>query len=198
MVYTECMDAALGNLSEYAHKIYFSHNLKIPDSQNFLVDQALKGDYTHLLFIEEDTVMPEKAVRDMLALDADVACIDYGVAGYSCLTKDGNTGEILWCGLGCTLIKREVFDSLEKPYFRSDKALLLNNWPEVQWIDAGKQAYGLQDIWFFMQAREKGYTIKQAEGECRHLQLESLGKREINNGLHVIKQKPKISKYQVL
>lgn len=198
MVYTEVMDAALGNLSEFTHKIYFSHDLKIPDSQNYLVEQALQGDYTHFLFIEEDTVMPKQGLADMLFLDADVACIDYGVAGYSCLTKDKNTGEILWCGLGCTLIKREVFDSLERPYFRSDKALLINNWPEVKWIDAGAQAYGLQDIWFFMQAREKGYTIKQAKGECRHLQLESLGKREINNGLHVIKQKPVISKYQKL
>lgn len=198
LLYTEVMEAVLGNLKGFAHTIYFSHDLVIPDSQNSLVGKALQDNPTHLWFVEEDTVPPTNALRDLLAQDADVACIDYGVGGYSCLTRDKNTSEILWCGLGCTLIKREVFEPLDKPYFRSDKALMLNFWPEVRWYDAGWQAYGLQDIWFFMHARERGFRIQQVPGECRHLQLEQLGQREINKGLHVIKQKPTISKYQVL
>ena len=49
-----------------------------------------------------------------------------------------------------------------------------------------------------MTAREKGFKIKQAAGECKHLKLEALGKREINKGLHVITEKEKISKHQTL
>ncbi len=198
LLFTEVEDAVEKNIEGWPYQIFRTTNLTIPDSQNYLVEQALKTDATHLLFVEEDTVMPDNAISDMIFLDADVACVDYGVAGYSCLTKDKDTDEILWCGLGCTLIKREVFEKLEKPYFRSDKALLINDWPDFRWIDAGKQAYGLQDIYFFMKAREKGIIIQQLPGECKHLQLDQLGQREINNGLHQISQKPKISKYQVL
>lgn len=198
LIFTEVEEALEKNLVGWPCQIFRTKDLVIPDSQNYLVDKALATNATHLLFVEEDNVMPDNALVNMMLLNADIACVDYGVSGYSCLTKDKNTGEILWCGLGCTLIKREVFEALEKPYFRSDKALLLNYWPEIRWIDAGKQAYGLQDIWFFMKAREKGFIIKQLPGESKHLQLDQLGKREINNGLHQISQKPIISKQQTL
>jgi len=198
LVFTEMLDALLGNLKGFTHKIYLSADRVIPDSQNYLIDQALHDNPTHLLFVEEDTVMPKNALAEMLLLDADIVCVDYGVGGWSCITKNKKTNEILWCGLGCTLIKKEVFDKLEKPYFRSDKALLLNFWPDVKWIDAGEQAYGLQDIWFFMKAREEGFIIRQLPGEAKHLQLDQLGKREINKGLHQISQKPVVSKHQEL
>lgn len=199
LVFTRVENAIFGNLKGVTHTIYRSEDLTIPYAQNVLVEQALSDpEITHVLFVEEDTVMPEHALADMLKLDGDIVCIDYGVAGYSCITRVKETNEILWCGLGCTLVKREVFDKLEKPYFRSDKALLLNDWPEIKWINAGEQAYGGQDIWFCMQARDAGFTIKQAPGECQHLQLDQLGRREINKGLHQISQKPMISKRQYL
>lgn len=198
LVFTQVENAISGNLEGLQYKIYRSSDLKIPDSQNYLMEQAMKEDFSHFLFVEEDTVMPDRAVADMLLADVAIACVDYGVAGYSCITRDKNTREVLWCGLGCTLVKKEVFDKLEAPYFRSDKGLLLNNWPKVEWIDSGEQAYGGQDIWFCMHAREQGFEIKQIPGECKHLQLNQLGRREINNGLHMISQKPTISKHQEL
>lgn len=198
LVFTSVENAISGNLAGFNHKIFRSHDLKIPDSQNYLLEQAIQEDFTHFLFVEEDTVMPRYAVADMLLQNSAITCVDYGVAGYSCITRDKATGEILWCGLGCTLVKREVFTKLEKPYFRSDKALLLNDWPEIKWIEAGAQAYGGQDIWFCTHAREKGFQITQVKGECQHLQLDALGRREINNGLHQISQKPTISTNTVL
>ena len=198
LVFTETENAISGNTEGITSKVYRSHDLVIPDSQNYLVDQALADKAKYLWFVEEDTVAPDNALADMLEMEADIACIDYGVAGWSCLTKDKETNEILWCGLGCTLIKAEVFEALERPYFRSDRALLLNFWPEIRWVDAGEQAYGLQDIWFFVHAREAGFRIQQVQGECKHLKLDSLGRPEINKGLHQISRKPVISKYQEL
>lgn len=199
LVFTECENAISGNLEGvFDYKMFRSHDLKIPDSQNYLIERAMREDFTHFLFVEEDIVMPEGVISSLLIADTDIACIDYGVAGYSCITRDKETDEILWCGLGCTLIKREVFEALEKPYFRSDKGLLINDWPKITWIDSGAQAYGGQDIWFCMQAREKGFNIKQILGECKHLQLNQLGRREINNGLHMISQKPTIDKHTTL
>lgn len=198
MVFTEVEEALSRELLGREYKIYRSHNLVIPDGHNNLVEQALEDDCENLLFVEEDTVIPIGGINEMMLANSDIACIDYAVAGWSCITRDKSTNEILWCGLGCTLIRRHVFEALEKPYFRSDKALLLNCWPEIKWIDPGAQAYGGQDIWFFMKAREKGFRITQVEGECRHLKLESLGRAEINKGLHTIIQKPTIINRQTL
>ncbi len=197
LVFSEVEQSISDNLEGYDYKVYRSFTLPIPDCQNVLVDKALADNPTHLLFVEEDTVIPEGGFKRLLEADADIACIDYGVNGYSCITKNRD-GEILWCGLGCTLVKSVVFDKLEKPYFRSDKLLLLNVWPKIEWIDAGGQGYGGQDIYFCINAREQGFKIVQIEGEADHLQLDSLGRKEINNGLHSISRKPKITKHTIL
>ena len=198
LIFAEAMQALLDNLQGYEYKIFTSHNLIIPDCQNKLTEKALFGYPDYILYVEEDTVMPEGALDDMVMAKADIACVDYGVAGYSCITRDKTTHEALWCGLGCTLVKREVFDKLDKPYFRSDKALLINAWPEIKWIDTGEQNYGGQDIWFGMHARKKGFKIQKVAGECKHLKLDFIGRKEVNKGLHLISQKEKISKYQTL
>lgn len=197
LVFTEVEMALAENLSGFNNKIYRSFDLKIPECQNVLVEKALKEHCTDLLFVEEDTVMPENALADLLLADADIGCVDYGVAGYSCITREKNTGDILWCGLGCTLVKRRVFEKMNMPYFKDDK-LQLNFWPEIRWQKAGWQEYGGQDIYFCVKAREQGFTIKQVPGECRHLKLENLGRSEVNNGLHMVSEKPRITKYQTL
>ena len=142
-------------------------------------------------------MIPEGGFKRLLETNVDIACIDYAVSGYSCITKN-KEGEILWCGLGCTLVRSAVFDKLEKPYFRSDKLLLLTDWPDITWVNAGEQGYGGQDIYFCVKAREAGFEIKQVEGECVHLKLEELGRTEINKGLHKIVEKEKISKHTIL
>lgn len=169
----------------------YTWNMPIPDAHNALVEKALMFNPSHVLFIEEDNIPPKMGVMNMLNANADIACIDYGVNGWSCTAKRRN-GEILWCGLGTTLIKREVFERLERPWFRSDKSLRLNDW---QWID-NPAKYGGHDIWFCTKAREAGFEIVQVSGEARHLKLDALGQREINNGLHLISDKPRISKQQ--
>jgi hypothetical protein len=178
-----------------AHDIFVfrSWDKGIPDAQNYLVAQALAIDPDYVLFIEEDTIPTDTALSDMLSEDADIAFVDYGVNGWSCSAKLIDS-TLLWCGFGCTLVKRHVFDKLEEPYFRTDKSLRLNDW---QWID-NKMKYGGQDIWFCMQAREKGLTLRQAKGECRHMRLTELGSPETNNGAHRIEQKPVIAKWQVI
>lgn len=199
LIFAEVEDAISKELSGNNYRVYRSWGLKIPECENYLVEKALKDNCSHLLFIEEDTVIPEYGFFYLMEANSDIACIDYGVSGWSTITRDKKTSEILWCGLGCTLIKREVFLTLQKPWFRSDKALLLNFWPEEKWIDAGKQAYGGQDIWFCINARKKGFRIKQVPDlEAKHLRLDSLGKPEINNGLHQISQKPRVENYQTL
>jgi len=190
MVFTETVQEIANIQNEYETKVYYSWDKIIPDSNNYLVKKALDNSPEYLLFIEEDVVIPKGAVKDLIDANAAIACIDYGVNGYSCIGK--SEGRVLWCGLGCTLVKREVFEKLPYPWFRTDQTFRLN---DHQWTDAPAK-YGGHDIYFTMKAREAGFEIKQVEGECKHLQLDELGRKEWNDGLHKISEKDKISKNQ--
>lgn len=194
-VFAEVEDSITRNLKPFNYTVYRSWDLVIPDSENYLVDKALVKNPDNLLFIEEDTVLPDGGIERLISLNADIACIDYGVAGWGCVTKN-RRGDILWCGLGCTLVKPYVFDKLERPYFRSDIELRLN---DMAWVKSPPNKYGGQDIYFCCQARQSGFKIKQVEGmEAKHLKLENLGTPELNRGLHTIGIKDAISKRQVI
>lgn len=204
LVFTKVEEALeeyrLGEYREdYNMRIFRSHDLPIPDGHNSLTRQALTDNFDYLWFVEEDTVPQAGALESLIQAKSSISCIDYGVTGWGCVTRNGR-GEILWCGLGCTLVKREVFEALEYPYFRVDKTLRLNDWT---WQDLPEEyirtkQYGSLDIWFCMQARAKGFEIVQVEGECEHLKLDELGKVGVNNGLHQISIKEKITRKQIL
>ena len=195
LIFAEVMESLLDNLEGYDFRIYQAIGLRIPDCENVPVERALSDGCSHLWFIEDDTVPPAKALERLLQADGDIAAIDYAVNGWGCIARDKINCDILWSGLGCTLVRRRVFDSLEKPYFRDDMQLRLN---DMTWIPAPKNRYGGQDIWFCCHAREKGFKIVQIQGECKHLKLESLGKPEENNGAHNIVIKSKIEKHQFI
>lgn len=199
LVFSRTIEAIERERKGYDTTLYISNNLPIPEGHNQLAEKALRDGNDYILFIEEDVVPLARTLEKLLVVDADIACIDYGVSGWGCVTKDIK-GNILWCGLGCTLIKRQVFEALEKPFFRVDMVLDL---PDFKWRQLPEEYiktknYGSLDIWFCTQAREKGFVIKQVEGEAEHLKLDSLGERERNHGLHQISNKAKISKNQII
>lgn len=199
LVYTRVEEALENFRKDHDLRVYRSHDMPIPDGHNYLTQQALRDGCDYIWFVEEDTVPVARSLELLLQVDSDIACIDYGVSGWGCITKN-TEGEILWCGLGCTLVKAHVFLALDFPWFRVDRALSLNTWTWTalpkEYLE--KKNYGSLDIWFCCQAREKGFEIKQAEGECDHLKLDLLGQPGTNNGLHQISLKPRISKKQVL
>lgn len=199
LVFTQVEEALERERKGYDLTVYRTHNLPIPEGHNKATQTALLDNPTHILYLEEDTVLPPGALEQLLVCDAAVACIDYGVAGWGCVTTNPS-GDILWCGLGCTLVKAKVFEGLEFPYFRVDKTLRLNDW---QWLDLPAEYikdknYGSLDIWFFTQVRKAGFKICQVSGECEHLQLDELGNRGRNHGLHKISLRSKIVNRQVL
>ena len=174
-------------------RVFRTFDKEIPVAQNYLVEEALKTDAEFFLFIEEDNVPTLKQVRDMVNRNVDICFVDYGVNGWSCSAQN-KKGEILWCGLGVTMVKRRVLEKMEKPWFRTDKSYRLN---DNKWIDVPMK-YGGHDIYFFVKAREVGFKITRIEGEADHLRLNSIGRPEINHGLHLIEKKPRISKEQII
>lgn len=199
LVFTRVEEALEDIRREHEIRVYRSHDLPIPEGHNLLTKRALNEGCDYIWFIEEDTVPPARSLEQLLQADSDIACIDYGVSGWGCVTQDPR-GEILWCGLGCTLVKAEVLKNLDYPWFRVDKTLTLNTWT---WNDLPEayiatKNYGSLDIWFACQARAKGFKIAQIDGECDHLKLDNLGQRESNHGLHEISLKPRITRKQIL
>lgn len=130
--------------------------------------------FTHLLFIDADTIPPADVLEKLLAHDKDIISGLTPILHYdrqkmtwgtmdNCFThqdkdKDGqirthavqrNTGlhKIWRCGTSCLLIKKEVFEKLEKPYFKFefDEEILKPKRSE--------------DLYFCDKAHEAGFEI---------------------------------------
>jgi len=167
----------------------------LPDSRNLLVEAALElPDWRFLLFLDDDVVLPEGAVKAMTDTltkgeGIDVAVIDYphhstpfsgerlGVATYEDW-KPGDPVEgkrLAWAGLGCVMVKRRIFDRLEKPWFVNTAHRYARGTDGRLMMDgASRQAFGAssgEDVHFFFQCRKHG--IKAAvipgmvAGHCR-------------------------------
>ncbi len=178
-------------------KVYRSHNLTLPTCFNTLVEEALadpkKVDY--IWHLEEDVVGIDNLLDKFFEAmkEYDIAALDYGFnSGSNTIVRSAINNEILFCGTGCTFIKREVFEKLPKPWFKSDKGFNIST---LSWWDTNPHnVYGMHDIYFFSLAKKYGFKITQIEGEARHLQLLALGQKEINNGVHSIGEKGRIER----
>lgn len=151
----------------------------VDEARNALVDEFLNGeakDCTHIFFIDSDTIPPQDALYKLLAMDKDIASgitpiIDYHDKDKSFYRKwncvdmtealvKPNTGIVPIKGAGgsCLLVKREVFEKLEKPYFR----FLYND-------DNGKQTIVSEDIYFIAKALGKGVqAYADTSVVCKH------------------------------
>lgn len=170
--------------------------LPIPDAQNEAARQALEEFSSYVLFIEDDMVMPDGALEQMMKVDEAIVAVDYPMDnGYSTICR--KNGEILWCGLGCTLIKRKVLASLPEPLFETDHSWLIKEGFELERIE-NPNKYGGQDINFCMKARKYGYSIAQLEGfEAKHLRNTGLERKDrTNDGRYEVYALPEISKWQ--
>lgn len=135
-------------------------------ARNIIVDQFLKSEATHLWMIDDDTIPPNDALKNLLALDIPIA---------TAITPTIQGGEIIYniykeregklepyshnhplpetdrmivaaVGSSCILIKREVFESMgEAPWYADI------------WTAGGE--YCSEDIMFCNTAKANHYTI---------------------------------------
>ena len=130
--------------------------------------------FTHLLFIDSDTIPPADVLERLLAHDKDIISGLTPIVHYdrenqawgtldNCFThedkdKDGqtrthavkrNTGlhKIWRCGTSCLLIKREVFEKLQKPYFK------------FEFDEELTKPVRSEDLYFCDKAKEAGFEI---------------------------------------
>jgi hypothetical protein len=220
LIYTRTMQCIFDGMAELsklgvASKLITTHDLPIPDAQNYLTETALQDHAVQkLFFIEEDNfVFPDTFVA-IATNDNPIVTVTYNDKNgspHGIVHYDGS-GQVLWAGLGATLIRREVFEKLGKPYFtiddryqvfktRQKDGAFITSYKKIDnrtiWNEETKQveevkdpyAYGGQDINFYIKAREAGFNVTiLREHKAHHFDLVSLGEKHTNNGCHQIRQ----------
>lgn len=180
IMYTKTMNAWLRELAKNGQlpAFFTTDNLPIPECRNALVEEGLKvKEATHFLLLDDDVIMPENGLKAMIDLDADIAFIDYPMH-YS-IGKWKNMGTachdnwlpgqkwdkkpVKWAGLGCVLVKREVFEKIANPWFESMHKSFERD-------DDGKISFtgemptgdtGGEDCYFYQQALKQKMNIKK-------------------------------------
>lgn len=199
LMFSQTADEVLQNVKGMPHKFFFSHRKPLPECFEEPVNRALEDpDVTHLWLVEDDMILPPDILKKMLEKDKAVVTVNYPT------TKKGDAailtikGRIVYAGTGCTLVKREVFDELKKPYFRSDIAWVPKNRGDYIKFTAVKKtddsAYGLHDVNFFMNLYKLGIPVHKLDFNIGQRKLVSLGKAGSNNGAHKIEEWKRVNK----
>lgn len=202
LVFSRTAEELLTNLQGFKHEIFFSHKKPIPECFNDPLEWALQDkEVTHIWIVEDDMVLPPNILQEMVAQDKAVVAVDYPV------NKDGRGSvftvkkQIIFCGTGCLLVKREVFDELKRPIFRTDIRWRMKNYGDFIKMSSHQveeEGYGLHDINFCMALYERGIPIHELPIKLSQRKLISLGKAGSNNGAHNIEIWSKIKKDHLL
>lgn len=191
LIFADTLKELLRELEGVEHKIYWSHGNPIPKCFNRPLYRALIGNHTHIWFVEEDMILPEGVLRKLLQRAHPAVAADYPLvdAPSGTVLFDPN-GDAFFSGTGCLLVERQVFDSLDKPFFTTD----------IQWSyqvkdgkmhfkpqKSPKNIYGYHDVTFGLQMYVKN-PIKIIDMQCYQRKLDRLGEQGTNQGAHTIKE----------
>lgn len=223
LVYSKTVESIFKGMQELnkhglATRYYTSHDLTIPHGHNFCVEQGLQDDCTTFIFIEEDMFVFPEGFLALSSTTEPLVTMQYndkngsphGIIHYN------ESGDVIWGGLGATAIKREVFETLGSPYFRTDtlyknirtskkdvdgKEIHITEYePQERHTRYNRETnkveeiieeykYGGLDIDFYTRARKAGYKIHLLKDhKAHHFDLVQLGEKHTNNGLHIIRQ----------
>ena len=167
--------------------------LPIPDAHNECIRRALATDCTHILFVEEDMVIPDGGLALMMKLaeEKPIVAIDYPI------TKDLRTTSfidekiVLWTGFGCTMFNRDVFEkNLHDPWLTDEYDVMIDKMHPFEYHTVkghGNNRYGKYDILFGLEMKKLGipmYVIPDIS--CRHLRMKSWERKTVNEGTHEI------------
>lgn len=193
LIFSHTAEEVLKNVKGIGHKFFFSHRKPIPECFEAPTLEALKDpEVTHLWFVEDDMILTENTLGDMLATNKAVVTANYPT------TKKGNAavlsvkGRIIYGGTGCTLVKREVFDELTAPYWRTDILWKPKNLGDCIRFSARRrikdEGYGYHDVNFFMNLFKLEIPIHKLPYTLGQRKLVALGKAGTNQGAHKIEE----------
>lgn len=157
------------------------HSYNIADGRNQLVDIMLQGDYDYIFFVDSDVVLPVNALDDLYHMQWYFCTGTYPRKELDTLTRDdpfttlyrhaeinktsycpyfmpfselpeNQLTQVDCCGFGCVLLRRDLFEKLDKPYFFFAH--------EECGPDGSGQPYCIgEDMYFCRQVVQKGLEI---------------------------------------
>ena len=168
---TSFLDGSAGILSAYSTDRMYTHS-----AENFVVKRFLDEttDGTHIFMCEMDVVIPLDTIPKLIALDKPIASGLYflrGGEGQPCLYAPAPVTPALsrfphspvklfptetpfklakaggCAGLGCVLIRRDVFEAIEPPWFDLKEK-----------NDKTGEGYG-SDMYFYTKVRDAGFEV---------------------------------------
>jgi hypothetical protein len=126
--------------------------------------------FTHFLFVDADIAFNAAHVKKLLELDLDIVSGAYswhhnkkhyvggdyalfdGMRGHNVPVENTALSEVRWVGAGFLLVKREVFEKLDAPWFRHEWCHY-DDKGTIHKIQTG------EDIGFCLNAERQGYKI---------------------------------------
>lgn len=159
--------------------IQFFYGYRVDQVRNLMVDFLLLNDYSYMLCVDSDMVLPKRALLDLYDRDKGIVCGAYlkkdlnnktlEMYGGDVVDSTGHTdynwfmskyGELLTintCGFGCVLIKREVLEAMKYPWF------------EYHCTRDFKDSLS-EDADFCLKAKSLGYSIYlDTKVKCEHV-----------------------------
>lgn len=198
LMFSQTAEEILANVKGLPHQFFFSHRRPIPDCFEEPTNKALAdGEVTHLWFVEDDMILPPSVLKQMLDLHKAAVTVNYPTTAKQAAAVLSIKGRVVYGGTGCLLVKREVFDELEKPYFRDDIAWIPRNYGDFIKFTAVKRkdkGYGYHDVHFYMNLYRLEIPVHKLDITLGQRKLVALGKAGTNDGAHQIEEWHKVKK----
>lgn len=176
-----------------------THDLPIPEAHETAAARAIATGADYVWFVEEDNVPPADALVELFRLMAGpsvaLAALDYPLATNpvtGCF-HHADDGELLWCGLGCTLVSARVLASLPRPWVTEGKAVEMIG-SRTRVVDV-EPDYGGQDVWLCHRLRAAGLRLAGSDLLCGHLRVREAGAAATNHGAHRVAELGPIERF---
>lgn len=142
------------------YKLHVFCGSVIAESRTRLANEALDYGATHLLWLDSDIHFPANIVDRFLQHDKDIVAANYSTRYHphrsvafvdptnvdSRLDTKFGLHKIWAVGMGCMMIKREVFEALPKPWFSHE-------------YNKDQDTFSGEDIYFCNQANQHGFEV---------------------------------------
>jgi len=161
---------------------HYPRNMPVDEARTSAVEKALESRCKYILFRDYDVLAPPNAVNVLMARDVDVICAPYlskQKPPWPLIIKDTvptwawKHNDVVKCdaiGMGCTLIKTELFERLSQPWFSTKHGV-----PEGKDLNAtGKQTF-TEDMFFCRKLYEELGIRPYADTSvfCVHVDLKT-------------------------
>jgi len=143
--------------------LYTSHGTLIASQRMELARQALEEKADYLLWLDSDMRFPKETIGHLILRDKPIVAANYAtrrmpVKPVAMTDDDGKIGRVYtapdseglqpvdYIGMGVMMVKREVFEKIEAPWFA------------IPYSTVGNHYIG-EDVFFCRKAREAGYEV---------------------------------------